>query len=86
MLHFCGKGDQFFPAMTTTPGITAINFGNPEMQNFTARYEAARPNKVCLLWDGDLPESLDYITTGVIHKKIAKSWAEAERLAGQLNA
>ncbi len=84
MLHYCGKGDQFFPAMATTPGVTAIQFGNPEMQNFMARYELARENRVCLLWDGDLPEELDPITTGVIHKKIATTWGEAETLAARL--
>ena len=85
LLHYCGQGDQFFPAMTTTPGVTAINFGNPEMQDFMTRYEVAQEEKVCLLWDGELPESLDHITTGVVHKKIAKSWAEAEKLAIELN-
>lgn len=81
LLHFCGKGDQFFARMATTPQVTGINFGNPELQDFAARYEVARQNRVCLLWDGDLPGSFDPITTGVVHKKIARSWAEAEALA-----
>lgn len=89
LLHFCGKGDQFFEHMTTTPGVTAIQFGNPEMQDFTTRYEIAKKNKVCMLWDGDMPASLDHIKTGVVHKHICKSWAEAETaskaLAAKLN-
>jgi hypothetical protein len=85
MLHFCGKGDQFFEHMATTPNVTAIQFGNPEMQDFVARYEVARVNKVCLLWDGELPDTLDHISTGVVHKKIAKTWAEAELLAARIH-
>ncbi len=84
LLHFCGKGNQFYEHMTDTPGVTAIQFGNPEMQDFVARYEIAEKKKVCLLWDGHLPESLDHIKTGVIHKKICKTWAEAEAEAARL--
>ncbi len=84
MLHFCGKGDQFFDHMATTPAVTAIQFGNPEMQDFAARYRIAEANKVCLLWDGELPSSLDHITTGVVHKRIAKTWAQAQAWAAQL--
>ncbi len=84
MLHFCGKGNQFYEQMTETPGVTAIQFGNPEMQDFSTRYEVAERQKVCLLWDGDLPEEFDHITTGVIHKKITKSWEDAEAWAEQL--
>jgi hypothetical protein len=67
--------------MTATPGVTAIQFGNPEMQDFMARYEIAKENKVCMLWDGDLPDTLDQIKTGVIHKDIHKSWTAAEAAA-----
>jgi len=84
LLHFCGKGDQFFDHMATTPGVTAIQFGNPEMQDFMGRYEIAKENKVCMLWDGDLPGALDHIKTGVIHKRIAKTWSQAEAWAAQL--
>ena len=84
LLHFCGRGDQFFEHMTDTSGVTAIQFGNPEMQDFTARYEIARKNKVCMLWDGDMPDSLAHIKTGVVHKHICKSWAEAETAAKAL--
>lgn len=84
LLHFCGKGDQFYEQMTDTPGVTAIQFGNPEMQDFQERYKIAQQNQICLLWDGDLPDSLNHIKTGVVHKRIAKSWAEAEAWAAQL--
>lgn len=84
LLHFCGKGDQFYQHMVNTPGITAIQFGNPEMQDFAARYELAQEHKICLLWDGDLPDKFDQITTGVIHKKIVPSWAEAQAMAARL--
>lgn len=84
LLHFCGRGNQFFEHMTDTPGVTAIQFGNPEMQDFMARYQVAQAKKVCLLWDGNLPESLDYIQTGVVHKKICQTWAEAGAQAVRL--
>jgi hypothetical protein len=84
--HFCGKGDQLFDAFASTPGVYAINFGNPEMQDLAARYEVAARYKVCLLWDGEAPQGYDHITTGIIHKRIAKSWAEAEAMARELDA
>ncbi len=86
LLHFCGKGDQFYDLMLETAGVTGINFGNPEMQDFRARYDAAVPHKICLLWDGDLPPEFDDITTGVVHKRIARSWGEAEAWSAALNA
>ena len=54
------------------------------MQDLAARYEVAASHKVCLLWDGELPQGCDQITTGIIHKRIAKSWAEAEAMAREL--
>jgi hypothetical protein len=84
LLHFCGRGDQFFEHMVTTPGVTAIQFGNPEMQDFEARYELARQHQVCLLWDGDLPAEFDHVKTGVVHKHICNSWVEAETAAQAL--
>jgi hypothetical protein len=44
-----------------------------------------REHYICLLWDGDLPDKFDHITTGVIHKKIAPSWAEAKEVAACLH-
>ena len=84
--HFCGKGNQLFEAFASTPGIYAINFGNPEMQDLAARYEVAARYKVCLLWDGELPQECEQITTGIIHKRIANSWAEAQAMARELYA
>ena len=80
LLHFCGQGDQFYDQMLTTPGVTGINFGNPEMQDIEARYAAAKTHKVCLLWDGELPPSMADVTTGMVHKRIVRSWGEAEKL------
>jgi hypothetical protein len=84
LLHFCGKGDQFFHQMAATPGVSGINFGNPEMQDFGDRYDMASKAGVCLLWDGDLDEQYRDITTGVVHKRICRSWAESEMTARQL--
>lgn len=84
--HFCGKGDQFFAAMAATPGIYAINFGNPEMQDLKERYQVAAKHKVCLLWDGELPQGCEHIVTGIIHKRIAHSWAEAQGMAQELRS
>jgi hypothetical protein len=75
-----------FEAFASTPGIYAINFGNPEMQDLAARYEVAARHKVCLLWDGELPQECEQITTGIIHKRIANSWAEAQAMARELYA
>ncbi len=86
LLHFCGKGNQFFEHMVGTAGVSAIQFGNPEMQDFSARYDIAKKAKICLLWDGDLPAEFDDITTGVVHKQICKSWAEAEAASKKLAA
>jgi hypothetical protein len=79
LLHFCGQGDQFYEQMLTTPGVTGINFGNPEMQDIEARYTAAKAYQVCLLWDGDLPSSMADVTTGMVHKRIVRNWGEAEK-------
>jgi hypothetical protein len=70
--------------MTDTPGVTGIQFGNPEMQDFQTRYALARPKKICLLWDGPMPAGLDHITTGLIHKHICETWTEAEQAAAAL--
>ncbi len=75
--HFCGRGTQFYDQLLNTPGITSVNFGNPEMQNLLERYAAARQNRVCLMWDGDIPNAAQHIQTGIIHRQIVKSWAEA---------
>ncbi len=84
LLHYCGKGDQFFGQMVETPGVTGINFGNPELQDFRERHESASNNGVCLLWDGALGPEFDGIKTGVVHKWICRTWDEAKRVAATL--
>ncbi len=84
MVHFCGQGDQIFGPLAETPGVTSINFGNPEMQDFAARYAIAQAHGVALLWDGPLGPEHDAITTGVIHKHIMHTWDDAVRLADTL--
>jgi tryptophan synthase beta subunit len=74
-----------FEAFASTPGIHAINFGDPEMQNSAARYEVAARHKVFLLWDGELSEGCERINTCINHKLITKSWAKAELLARELH-
>jgi hypothetical protein len=83
MVHFCGQGDQIFDPLTATPGITSVNFGNPEMQDFAARYQLAQERRVALLWDGPIPPECEHITTGLIHKRIVSTWDEALAAAGQ---
>jgi hypothetical protein len=82
--HFCGKGTQFYEEMIDTPGITSINFGNPEMQNLLERYALAAPKKICLMWDGDIPAEAQHLHTGIIHRQGAKSWSEAVETAHRL--
>ena len=84
MVHFCGQGDQIFDPLTATPGVTSVNFGNPEMQDFAARYALAQERGVALLWDGPIPDAQRDITTGVIHKQIAPTWDAALSLARAL--
>jgi hypothetical protein len=84
MVHFCGQGDQIFDPLTETPGVTSVNFGNPELQDFGARYALAQARGVALLWDGPLGPEYDHVTTGVIHKRIVASWDEARSVAQSL--
>lgn len=32
-VHFCGRGDHYIEAMSTTPGLTAINLSQPELND-----------------------------------------------------
>ncbi|MBI5304981.1 MAG: hypothetical protein HY868_22810 [Chloroflexi bacterium] len=82
--HFCGHGNQFFEEMADTPGITAINFGNPEMQNLVERYKIAAEKKICLMWDGAIPVEAAHINTGIIHRYVVNSWGEAVVTANRL--
>lgn len=89
MGHFCGKGAQFYEEMVNTPGVTSINFGNPEMQNLVERHALASQKKIGLLWDGAIPADAQHIHTGIIHRHVVNSWTEAvetaERLFGTRN-
>jgi hypothetical protein len=82
--HFCGRGNQFYEVMANTPGITAINFGNPEMQNLVERHQIAQEKKICLMWDGDIPREAAHINTGIIHRYVVNSWGEAVATAKRL--
>lgn len=82
--HFCGKGTQFYDEMVDTPGVTSINFGNPEMQNLVERHALAAPKKICLMWDGDIPPEAQHIHTGIIHRQVVTTWAVALARSKQL--
>ena len=82
--HFCGKGTQFYDEMVGTPGVTSINFGNPEMQNLVERHALAAPKKICLMWDGEIPPEAQHINTGIIHRQVVKSWGEAAEVAKRM--
>jgi hypothetical protein len=81
MGHFCGRGRQILHEMLKTPGIHSLNFGNPELQDWNDVYSQALSQQVCLLWDDDIPEKRNQSVTGVIHKRFAHTWKEAEQFA-----
>ena len=66
-IHYCGKGHQIFPHVITTPGLTGINFGNPEMQDLGAIYaEASRHGVGIVSWNGLFtPENKRAMKTGI---------------------
>ncbi len=82
--HFCGKGIHFYEDFVSTPGITSLNFGQPELHDLVQRYEVARPHKVCLMWDGHIPLEADHLTTGIIHRRVVPTWPEAQVVANQI--
>jgi hypothetical protein len=82
--HFCGKGTHFYEDLVNTPGITSLNFGQPELHNLAERYAVAQPHKVCLMWDGAVPPEAEHITTGIIHRQVVSTWPEAQSKARQL--
>ena len=79
--HYCGKGQQILYAMLDTEGITGIHFGNPEMQTLSEVAQAVARRGICVLWEGTLDPGDRIIRTGLIHKRTASTWAEAETLA-----
>jgi hypothetical protein len=83
MGHFCGRGAQILSAMLSTPGIHALNFGNPEMQDWETVSQQGIEHKVCLLWDDIIPND-EQGRTGVIQKKVACSWKEATEIAAHI--
>ncbi len=66
-IHYCGNGKQMLPHILDTPGVTAVNFGNPEMQDIHALFDAASPKKIGIVtWVIPFtPEDAAHITTGI---------------------
>jgi hypothetical protein len=66
-IHYCGDGRHILPHVLSTPGLTAVNFGNPEKQDLRAVYDAASPLGVgIIIWVRPLSEEdATHITTGV---------------------
>jgi hypothetical protein len=65
---------------------SGFDFGNPEMQDLAARYEVAARYKVCLLWDGELPELRPHhhwYHPQAYHRKLGRG---REAMARQLDA
>lgn len=81
MGHYCGLGQQLLDPMMSTSGIRVHNFGNPELQELKNVISIAREYKVGLLWDGEIHQSDKKITTGITHKRIFKTWTNAQKAA-----
>ncbi|MCX6377278.1 MAG: hypothetical protein NTU88_14805 [Armatimonadetes bacterium] len=66
-IHYCGAGHQIFPHVISTPGLSGINFGNPDMQDLRAIYDAASSRGVGVLaWSRPLsPENAEHMKTGI---------------------
>ena len=66
-IHYCGNGCQIFPHAISTPGLTGINFGNPDMQDLSAVYsEASRYGVGIVSWSGPFtPKDEARIKTGI---------------------
>lgn len=66
-IHYCGKGRHIFPHVISTPGLTGINFGNPEMQDLSSAHADASRNGVGIVsWSGPFtPEDERRIKTGI---------------------
>lgn len=80
-VHYCGNGKQILGDVLSTPNLTGINFGNPEMQDVEQVLRAAQPSRVALLlWPRHLaiPE---WVTTGVT---LTASAADLESAAAML--
>jgi hypothetical protein len=82
--HFCGRGSQIFPEILAIPGIHALNFGNPEMQDWQFVYKQAIDKHICLLWDDQIPDKDNQIKTGVVQKVFPHSWEQAKQIASSI--
>lgn len=81
-IHYCGSGRQILHEVLSTPGVTGINFGNPEMQDIAEVYRAASARKVPVLgWRPDTPLP-DDITTGITLSVGAADLESARAMVG----
>lgn len=66
-IHYCGDGRHILPHVLSTPGVTGINFGNPEKQDLCAVYDAARPHGIGIIhWARPISdEDAMHIKTGI---------------------
>jgi len=48
-IHSCGKGDHLIPALLDLPSLTAIDLGQPEMNNLDAVYAQTVRQKIPLI-------------------------------------
>jgi hypothetical protein len=66
-IHYCGKGYQIFPHVISIPGLTGINFGNPDLQDLQGVYdESSRRGVAIISWGGPFTEAdAKCIKTGI---------------------
>jgi len=82
-IHYCGSGKQILADVLTTDGVTAVNFGNPEMQDLRSVYAQAAPHRVAILsWIGSASELPEEVTTGVTTMESAADIEAARALTG----
>lgn len=66
-IHYCGQGHQILPHILDTPGVLGVNFGNPEMQDLDAVYDASASRNIGIIsWNRPLTdEQRERIRTGI---------------------
>lgn len=66
-IHYCGGGHHIFPHIISTAGLKGVNFGNPELQDLGAIYEAASERGIGIInWkSGQCPEDERAYKTGI---------------------
>lgn len=66
-IHYCGGGHHIFPHIISTAGLKGVNFGNPELQDLGAIYEAASERGIGIInWkSGRCPEDERAYKTGI---------------------